>query len=99
MSYDEYWNGDNELCKYYHKAEEIRRERRNEELWLQGAYVYEALINVAPALRAFSKSKPQPYRKKPYAITQRQQIEEENQKKLDASVEAASRLMARFQKG
>lgn len=98
MTYEEYWDGDNDLCKYYRKAEEIRTERRNQELWLQGAYIYEALMDVSPAFRAFSKSRPQPYRKKPFAITHRQQVEEENRKKLEASADAAARLMARFRR-
>ena len=74
MTYDQYWNDDPTLVKYYRKADEMRSERRNEELWLQGMYVYEALCDVSPVLHAYAKkgTKPQPYSEKPYAITEKQ---------------------------
>ena len=86
MTYEQYWNGDCTLTKYYRKADEIRKERRNEELWLQGMYVYEAICDVSPVLHAFAKkgTKPQPYSEKPYAITEAQQkrVEEEKERKI-----------------
>ena len=86
MTYDQYWNGDCTLVKYYRKAEELRNEKRNQELWLQGAYVYEAICDVAPVLHAFAAkgTKPTPYSTKPYALTEKQikQDEEEKQRKL-----------------
>lgn len=70
MSYDQYWNADCTLVKYYRKANKIREDRKNQELWLQGMYIYEALCDVSPILHAFAKSgtKPNPYPDKPYAI-------------------------------
>ena len=86
MTYDQYWNGDCTLTKYYRKADEIRKERRNEELWLQGMYIYEALCDVSPILHAFAKrgTKPQAYSEKPYAITMAQykRAEEEKARRL-----------------
>ena len=86
MSYEQYWDGDCTLVKYYRKAEELRNEKRNQELWLQGMYVYEAICDVAPILHAFAKkgTKPAPYSAKPYAITEKQikQDAEEKQRKL-----------------
>ena len=88
MTYDQYWNDDPMLVKYYRKAEEIRRERINEEKWLQGMYVYEALCDVSPVLNANAKkgTKPQPYSDKPYPITpaQRKHEKEERAKALYA---------------
>ena len=71
MTPEQYWDGDPALAKHYRKAEEIRRKRRNEELWLQGMYIYEALCDVAPVLHSFAKkgTKPRPYADHPYAIT------------------------------
>ena len=43
MTPEQYWDGDPTLTKYYRKADEIKKERLNEELWLQGMYIYEAL--------------------------------------------------------
>ena len=86
MTPEQYWDGDCTLVKYYRKAEELRNERRNQELWLQGMYVYEAICDVAPILHAFAKkgTKAIPYPSKPYPLNEKQvkQDEEEKQRKL-----------------
>ena len=86
MTPEQYWEGDCTLVKYYRKAEELRNEKRNQELWLQGMYIYEAICDVSPILHAFAKkgTKPTPYSTKPYAITAKQvkRDEEEKQRKL-----------------
>jgi hypothetical protein len=70
MTYKQYWEEDAELVKFYRESYNLKRKMKNEELWLQGMYIYEALCDVAPILRAFSKEKkPIPYPKEPYAIT------------------------------
>ena len=81
MTPEQYWDSDPTLVKYYRKADEIKKERLNEELWLQGLYIYEALCDVSPVLHAFAKKgvKPQPYAMKPYAITKEQHEREEEE--------------------
>lgn len=70
MTYEQYWEQDCELVKYYRRAARIKRELKNQDAWLHGAYFYEALLDAAPALRAFAKkgTKPTPYRDKPYEL-------------------------------
>lgn len=72
MTPDEYFNQDCTLVKYYREAQQIRKEQRNQELWLQGLYMYEALGDMSPVLRAFAKkgTKPLPYPSQPYPITE-----------------------------
>ena len=67
------------LAKYYRKAYELQRKRRNEDLWLQGMYIYEALCDVSPILHAFAKrgTKPHPYTDRPYSITNEDREEEQ----------------------
>lgn len=79
MTPDEYWNGDPALLKAYRKADELKRERRNEELWLQGMYIYEAIGDLAPILHAFAKKGAQakPYTEQPYPVTNRLRAEAE----------------------
>lgn len=52
----------------------MKQQRRNQELWLQGAYFYEALIDVAPVLHAFAKkgTKATPYVSEPFALTDKE---------------------------
>jgi hypothetical protein len=94
MTPEQYWDSDPTLTKYYREAEEKRIERRNQEFWLQGMYIYEAICDVSPILHAFAKkgAKPHPYSDKPYSITekQRRQEEEIRHKKL---VEKGKRFM------
>lgn len=71
MSSGEYWDGDCTLTRAYKTAYEMRLEQMNFQVWLQGRYVYEAVLGVAPILHAFAKktAKPVPYPNKPYPIT------------------------------
>lgn len=80
MSYDEFWNGDVSMVKAYRKANELRDKRRNQELWLQGMYFYEALCDASPLFRFSMKKgivRPEPYVKEPYPITATEQRERE----------------------
>ena len=88
MTAEQYWDGDPSLVKYYRKAEELRNDKRNQELWLQGMYIYEAICDVSPILHAFAKkgAKPIPYASKPYPLNAKQikHDEEEKQRELAA---------------
>ena len=80
MTLDEYFNQDCSLVKYYREAQQIKKEQRNQELWLQGLYIYEALGDMSPVLRAFSKkgTKPLPYPSEPYPVTEAEVMARKN---------------------
>lgn len=82
MTYEQYWEGDPALAKFYRDAEELRNEKRNQDLWLQGMYIYDALCDVSPVLRAFAKkgTKPLPYPANPYPLTEKQRRREQEAK-------------------
>ena len=72
MSYEDFWDGDVDMVTTYRMAAELRDKRRNQELWLQGMYVYEALCDASPLFRFSMKKgtvRPEPYAKEPYPIT------------------------------
>lgn len=98
MSYHDYWDGDAEMAKYYREMDEVRRERENTSLWLQGLYFYEALIDASPVINAFSKKKkPYPYRDTPIPLTaqaNKRKKEQENMKKLENGKTAMRAMMA-----
>ena len=79
MTEEQYWDRDCELVKAFREADNIRKERMNQELWLQGMYFYEALCDVAPIIRAFAKkgTKPHKYPSEPYALTSKEQKEKQ----------------------
>ena len=79
MSYDEYWYGDAFRAKFYREAYEQKMKHKDEEFWMQGMYIYDALCRVSPILHAFSKSgtKPLPYPEKPYTYDVKGKMSEE----------------------
>lgn len=96
MTYEQFWEQDCDLVKYYRKAAQIRQDLKNQEAWLQGAYFYEALADVSPILRAFAKkgSKARPYPKKPFDLnvrgdkTEQKKAEEKSDDKAKKYMEA-----------
>lgn len=68
MSYDLYWHGDPYAPRMFYKAQKLQNERHNQEMWLQGLYIYNAFSVVLS--NAFSKkgSKPAKYIEKPFPL-------------------------------
>lgn len=84
MTYDEYWYESPYRAKFYREAKKIQVKQRDEELWMQGVYIYDALCCVSPILHAFSKSgtKPLPYPDKPYSSHNEENVSEEEKEKI-----------------
>ena len=97
MTEEQYWDRDSTLVKSYRKAEELRKERVNQEMWLQGMYIYDAISRLSPILRAFAKkgTKPQPYVDSPYPISQAG-MEEAKTRKEKAVADKGKRFMEAF---
>lgn len=70
MTYEQYWHGNVWMVEAFREADKLKQKRKNQELWLQGMYVYEAICDASPILRDFAKkgTKAVPYRDKPYEI-------------------------------
>lgn len=77
MTYDQFWIDDPRLVIPYRKADEIRRKRMNEELWLAGTYVADALT--ATVGNMFTKGQKFKYPAEPKPIT-RDEIEERKER-------------------
>ena len=99
MTPEQYWDGDPVLAKCYRQADAIKLERMNQELWLQGMYIYEAICDASPILRAFAKkgTKPQPYVEKPYPLTPKQR-EQDSVAKEKAVSDKGKKFMEAFMK-
>lgn len=98
MPSQEFWEGDVELVKAYRKAWEYKQQDKNMQAYLNGLYVYDALLRVAPIYHAFAKkgTKPLPYRDKPIEIytSQEQQKTAENNKSRDMQL----RMVEKFKR-
>ena len=82
MTYEQYWDGDPEMARFFRKADQLNLERRNRDMWLQGMYFYDALCSASPILRPFTKkgTKPLPYVEAPYPLTARAHESERERK-------------------
>lgn len=93
VSYDEFWNGDYTRLKYYVEKHKLEIEKRNQELWLQGLYNFDALTTAISNALAKSASQRKKYPEKPYRITEKS--EEEKQAEKEKMVDDfRSQLMA-----
>lgn len=97
MTEEQYWDRDSTLVVAYRKAEELKTNRKNQEMWLQGAYIYEALCRVSPIFHAFAKkgTKPAPYVTEPYTITEKQ-AEVRREEKAKKTYDKGKSLMEGF---
>lgn len=87
MSYEQFWEGDCWLPKQYVEAYKLRVRRDNEQAWLIGRYVYDAICAVSPILHAFAKNGTQahPYLERPYPSSMEEVREREIQRMKDAA--------------
>lgn len=97
MTYKEFWEEDPTMTKEYLEAFRIKQKKeiknKEWEIWKQGMYVYEALIDVSPILHAFSKAKkPLPYPERPYGLEEDKIEKDEKTKEQE---EENERLKAR----
>lgn len=100
MTYEQFWEQDCELVKYYRKAAEIRQNLKNQDAWLQGAYFYEALADVAPIFRSLAKkgTRATPYRSEPYEFRGKEKRKEKADERAKAYMTAfAATINKRFQ--
>ncbi len=73
MTWTQFWIGEPELAIAYRKADMIRKRRKNEELWLEGVYMAEALS--ATVGNMFSKGQKHQYPAEPFPLTAEEQQE------------------------
>ena len=96
MTWDQFWHGDVRMAVAFRKAEEMRIDRKNAELWLQGMYVYEAVCDASPIFNPFAKknTRPKPYPAQPYETKRTKKTNEELQAKRE--MDKAQKMMDTF---
>ena len=100
MSYSEFWHSNTKVHKAYRLAWKQKREYRNWEMWWQGGYIYEALLKVAPVMRAaFGKGRVEPgkYSEEPYPLSSREAEERQaaqQRQKMERMLEVFKRESA-----
>lgn len=99
MTAAEFWNDDPWLAAAYRKADEFRRQKCSEEMWLQGLYIYNAFnVVIGNALR--KKGTPaEKYLEEPIRVTplSEQEKEEKAEKERRKTIEYFNRLAKKFE--
>ena len=90
MTWTQFWNDEPELAIAYRKADAIKKRRKNEELWLEGMYMAEALS--ATVGNMFSKGQKHDYPDEPFPIT----VEEQEERRERAEKARMERMKAAF---
>ena len=75
MTAEEYWHGDVDLPRFYRKAQEMKRSQKNWELWMQGRYIFDAIICAFNG--DVNKRYETGYLDEPYPISQKEAEERE----------------------
>ena len=99
MTYEQYWDGDTDAHKIFRAAKRLKVHEKNRDMWLQALYFYEAMIDVAPYVKAFSKSKPHPFRDEPYDLFEEERaarMEREEQERYEQMKEKVAAFAKAF---
>lgn len=87
MTYKEFWRMSPSLVRDYREAYDIRFHAEEWARWRQGAYIYEALLKVAPVMRAAlgkGTVTPGEYVTEPWPLTEKEAREREEAKQMEA---------------
>ena len=86
------------MVVYYRKANLLKEKKKNYHSWLQGLYIYEALIDASPLFHDWVKNpKPIPYPTEPHPLYEddRKKKEQAEQEELDKKNQATVRAWAK----
>ena len=72
MTYEQYWFGDPYMVRAFYEADKLKRLRVDEEAWLNGLYVYQALDATMRNMFRKQGTKSAEYPKKPLGLKHRE---------------------------
>lgn len=96
MSPAEYWTGDSTLVRYYRRAYEIKQETENNNAWLYGLYVYDAVSTVLSNAFKVKGASMKHYAKQPYDFKNRVKSEAEKAHEVEVEQHKAAAWMESF---
>lgn len=80
MTYEQFWHDPPELVIAYRRADEIKKRRVNEELWLAGIYTAEALASTVGNMFSKGSKYQYPSEPKPITVSEAQERQEREQR-------------------
>lgn len=96
MSSAEYWEGDCSLTRYYRKAYKIKQEEVNNNAWLQGLYVYDAISTALHNALRGKNQRAKEYAKQPFNFENKEKSEFEKAREVEIEQQKAQAWMENF---
>jgi hypothetical protein len=96
MSSAEYWTGDPSLVRYFRKAYKIKQEETNNNAWLQGMYIYDAVSTALHNALRGKNTQAREYAKQPYNFENKEKTIQEKAKEVEIEQEKALAWMESF---
>lgn len=96
MSSAEYWESDCSLTRYFRKAYKMKQEEINNNAWLQGMYIYDAISTALHNALRGKNAAPKDYAKQPYNFGNKEKSEFEKAKEVEIEQQKAAAWMENF---
>ncbi len=96
MSSAEYWSSDPSLVRYFRKAYNLKQEEINNNAWLQGMYIYDAVSTALHNALRGKNTKAREYAKRPYEFENREKTEQEKAQEVQVAKDEALTWMENF---
>ena len=98
MSSAEYWEGDCSLTRYYREAYKIKQDEMNNNAWLQGLYIYDAISTALHNAFRDEDTEAKEYANQPYNFGNKEKSELEKAKEVEIEQQKAAAWMDNFVK-
>ena len=96
MTYEQYWYEDPLMVRAFYKADQLRRERNDEEAWLQGMYFVEALNAVVGNMFLKPGKPPAKYPSEPLLLQMKREKREKAKRDKEQEAVWAKAWMGSF---
>lgn len=96
MTYEQYWYGDPLLVRAFYQAEKLRREKRDEQAWLTGLYVLNALNATVGNMFRKSGQAPAEYPEEPFSVKKEREKREHTELEKEQEAVWAEAWMSSF---
>ena len=97
MSYDDYWNGDPCMCRFYYQKHILEQKQKNLEQHRMAAYIYDTIQRLQPLLVGFpadDKARPSSFRDDPFPLDEKEAKDQADKRKKEEFEAFRSQMIA-----
>lgn len=99
MTYEQYWYDSPYLIKSFEKAHDLRNQQKNQEMYVMGCYVFDAITTALSNVHFDGKNHPfNHYRKEPYKLNQSVVSQQESERQAQLEREKIIKSLTEWKK-